>query len=58
MNDETVLIKQATKQGFIECRVGGGLLTFLTLKAKQGVVGYKRVEKFARLLQPQILGFA
>lgn len=57
MNDETVLIKQATKQGFIECRVGG-VLTFLTLKAKQGVVGYKRVEKFARLLQPQILGFA
>lgn len=54
MNDEMVLIKQATKQGFIECRVGGGLLTFLTLKAKQGVVGFKRVEKFARLLQPQI----
>ena len=24
MNDETVLIKQATKQGFIECRGGGG----------------------------------
>ena len=32
MNDETVLIKQATKQGFIECRV---LLTFLTLRAKR-----------------------
>lgn len=39
MNDETVLIKQATKQGFIECRVGGVVdLSYPQSKTRRGRV--------------------
>lgn len=51
---EKVRIKQATKQGFIECVVGGLLISHIQTQ-KQGVVAYKRAERFARQLQHRIL---
>lgn len=38
---EKVRIKQATKKGYIECLVGGGLLTYPTPIAKPGVAESK-----------------
>jgi len=50
---ETVRIKQATKQGFIECVVGGLSISPIQTQ-KQGVVEYKRAERSARQLQHRI----
>ena len=52
---EKVRIKQATKQGFIECVVGGGLLISLIQTQRRGVVVYKKAERFARQLRRRIL---
>lgn len=52
---EKVRIKQATKQGFIECVVGGGLLISPIQTQKQGVVVCKKAEQSARQLQRRIL---
>lgn len=42
MKDETVLIKQATKQGFIECLVGGAVdLSYPKSKTRRGRVQEK-----------------
>lgn len=51
---EKVRIKQATKQGFIECVVGGLLISPIQTQ-KRGVVVYKKAERFARQLQRRIL---
>lgn len=51
---EKVKIRQATKQGFIECVVGGAVdLSYPN--SKQGVVECKRAERFAQQLQHRIL---
>jgi hypothetical protein len=56
---EKVRIKQATKQGFIECVVGGAVdLSYPNSKTRRGRVGvvvYKKAERFARQLQHRIL---
>lgn len=41
---ETIRIKQATKQGFIECVVGGGLSISPTQTLKPAVAVCKKVE--------------
>lgn len=51
---EKVGIKQATKQGFIECVVGGLLISLIQTQ-RRGVVVYKKAERFARQLQRRIL---
>lgn len=51
---EKVKIRQATKQGFIECVVGGLLISPIPTQ-KQGVVECKRAERFAQQLQHRIL---
>ena len=51
---EKVRIKQATKQGFIECIVGGLLISPIQTQ-KQGVVVCKKAEQSARQLQRRIL---
>ena len=52
---EKVKIRQATKQRFIECVVGGGLSISPIPTQKQGVVECKRAERFAQQLQHRIL---
>ena len=51
---EKVRIKQATKQGFIECVVVGLLISPIQTQ-KQGVVVCKKAEQSARQLQRRIL---
>jgi hypothetical protein len=41
---EKIRIKQATKKGYIECLVGGGLLTCPIPTAKPDVAAYKRAD--------------
>lgn len=45
---EIVKIKQATKQGYALCEVGGGWQTSATLIPRQGVAEYKEMDRFVR----------
>lgn len=51
---EKLKIRQATKQGFIECVVGGLSISPIPTQ-KQGVVECKKAERFAQQLQHRIL---
>lgn len=42
MEQNEVYIKQATKQGFIKCIVGGGQRIYPTPTARQDAVEYKK----------------
>lgn len=45
---EIVKIKQATKQGYALCEVGGGWQILVTLTVKQGVEECKEMDRFVR----------
>ena len=55
---EKVRIKQATKQGFIECAVGGGADIYPTHPVKLEEAAFKRMVGFAQRLRQQKLVFA